>query len=851
MSLEKYEAKRDFKKTAEPKGGKGSGKTLSFVVQRHHASHLHYDFRLELDGVLKSWAVPKGPSMNPGDKRLAMMVEDHPYDYQHFEGVIPNGEYGAGIVITWDHGTYESLAPDRKDDVKTLHAGLHSGNLKFRLNGEILRGEFALVKLHNSDKEDDNSWLLIKHKDDFAVTAKFDSEAFVPDNIKVLKNNKDGKVKKLPKHALLEVDMPAKKEPAKAATPAKKSAAKKSEDESGKRTRYIKPMLAKLEPQLFDDANWLYESKIDGYRAIGYTGKKAALISRNGIEFNEKYEKVFNELKQLPEKAVLDGEIVLEDSHGRSIFQDLQNYNSQKNKRTLRYYVFDLLQLDGHDLRDLPLVKRKELLKAFTASFPKESSITYLEHTVGNGTEMMVKSQKQGWEGVIGKDAQSVYESGRRSDHWLKFKVQASQEAIICGYTPPKGARKHIGSLVLGVQQGENIKYVGNCGSGFNTESLQDLFDKLQPIVTTERPFPDKINYHGKVTWVEPKLVCEVFYSEWTADGSMRHPVFKGLRMDKEPDHVLMETPDKQLADETTVTYGKKKVKLTNQNKLYWKKEGISKGEMLNYYRDIAPLMVPYLKDKALSMRRQPNGIDDPGFFQKDVDVTHLPDWIKTEKLYSESNDKDINYIVGDDEATLLYVVNLGSIEINPWLSNYQTPDNPEYVVIDVDPHDVPFTEAVQVALKTKEVFDRMKLKTFIKTSGSKGLHIYCYLGAVYDYDFVKMFAEYTAHLIHDELPDITSVERNPAKRKNKTYIDFLQNRRGQTIAAPYSVRPKPGATVSTPLHWHEVNDQLSLADFTIYTLKDRLKNVEDPWKDIHKTKADLKKALALLKEHA
>jgi bifunctional non-homologous end joining protein LigD len=842
MSLEKYEAKRDFKKTAEPKGGKSDNKTLSFVVQRHHASRLHYDFRLELDGVLKSWAVPKGPSLNPGDKRLAMMVEDHPYDYQNFQGIIPNGEYGGGIVITWDKGTYQSLADDRKDDVKNLHAGLKAGNLKFRLDGEILQGEFALVKLHNADKDDDNAWLLIKHKDDYAVTTKFDSEAFVPDNIKVLKNNKDGKLKKLPKYKLLNVEKPVKKAAAKKEKP-------KADKEEEVQTRRYKPMLAKLEQKIFDDKNWLYEMKIDGYRAIAYTGKDAALISRNGIEFNEKYEKVFNEIKTLPKNAVLDGEIVVEDSHGRSAFQDLQNYDSNKNKRILKYYVFDMLRLDGHDLRQLPLIKRKELLKAYTADLPKDSSITYLDHIVGKGTDLLVEAQKKGWEGVIGKDKESTYDGGRRSDRWLKFKIQASQEAIICGFTAPKGTRKHIGSLILGVQQGENIKYVGNCGSGFSGETLEDLFDKLQPIITDEKPFPEKVNYHGKTTWVRPELVCEVFYSEWTADGSMRHPVFKGLRIDKEAGNVLQETPDKQMADETTLTYGKKKVKLTNQNKLYWKKEGISKGELLNYYKDVAPHILPYLKDKAISMRRQPNGIDDPGFFQKDVDETHLPDWVKTEKLYSESNDKNINYIVGDDEATLLYVVNLGCIEINPWLSNYQTPDNPEYVVIDVDPHDVPFTEAVEVALKTKEVFDRMKLKTFIKTSGSKGLHIYCYLGAKYDYDFVKMFAEYTAHIIHDELPDITSIERSPAKRKNKTYIDFLQNRRGQTIASAYSVRPKPGATVSTPLHWHEVNNKLSLADFTIYTMPERLKNIEDPWKDIHKTKADLKKALAYLKE--
>jgi bifunctional non-homologous end joining protein LigD len=841
VALQQYKAKRNFDKTTEPKAAAKQKKDtpgLSFVVQRHHASRLHYDFRLELDGVLKSWAVPKGPSMNPGDKRLAMMVEDHPYDYQFFEGVIPNGGYGAGVVITWDHGTYTSLANSRQQDVKKLREGLKAGNLKFRLEGKILRGEFALVKLHNSAEE--NAWLLIKHKDEFAVNKKFDSEAFVPDNIKELKNNKDGKLKKLPRHQLLHIKV---NEP-----PEKKQANHKAKNNQPDIHPY-KPMLAKLEEKLFDDPHWLYEPKIDGYRAIGYTGKNAALISRNGIEFNNRYEGVYEMLKQIDREAVLDGEIVLEDRHGKSAFQDLQNYDSQKSKRVLKYYVFDLLQLDGHDLREMPLLKRKELLKALIDTFPANAPITYLAHQVGKGAQMLVQSKKLGWEGVIGKEADSIYEGGRRSDYWRKFKHQASQEAVICGYTQPKGARKHLGSLVLGVYQGENLKYVGNCGTGFDSATLAGLFDKLQPLRTHDKPFTDKVNYHGKITWVKPELVCEVYYAEWTADGSMRHPVYKGLRIDKESEEVVPELPGKQLADEQTAIIGKHRVKFTNQNKLFWKQEGITKGELLAYYRQVAAAMLPYLKNKALSMRRQPNGVEDPGFFQKDVETAHLPSFIKTERLYSESNEKDINYIIGNDEATLLYVVNLGSIEINPWLSNYHTPDNPEYLVIDIDPHDVPFTEAVEVALKTKEVFDRMKLPVFIKTSGSKGLHIYCYVGGAYPYDFVKMFAEYVANLIHDELPDITSVERNPAKRKNKTYIDFLQNRRGQTIAAPYSVRPKPGATVSAPLHWQEVNNRLSLADFTIYTMPDRISKTDNPWQNLHRKKCNLEQALKLLKD--
>ena len=356
------------------------------------------------------------------------------------------------------------------------------------------------------------------------------------------------------------------------------------------------------------------------------------------------------------------------------------------------------------------------------------------------------------------------------------------------------------------------------------------------------------MHQHTKVTWLRPQLVCEVWYAEWTAEGHLRQAVYKGLRIDKNKEKVVMETPGKQLADEETLTFGRKELKVTHLNKVFWKDEGITKGELIHYYKDMAEYIVPYLKDKPISMRRQPNGIEDAGFFQKDVDVSHLPTWVKTAPLYSESNDKDINYIIGDDAATLLYMVNLGCIEINPWLSSYKKPESPDFVVIDIDPHDVPFTEAVEVALKTKEVFDRMKLDAFIKTSGSKGLHIYCYLGAKYDYDFTKMFAEYIANIIHNELPDTTSIERNPARRKNKTYIDFLQNRRGQTIACPYSVRPKLGATVSAPLHWHEVNNDLKLSNYTIHNMCERIKKVDDPWKSLLKNKADLKKGLELLK---
>lgn len=837
MSLKEYEKKRDFKQTSEPKGGKSEDKTLSFVVQRHHASRLHYDFRLELDGTLKSWAVPKGPSLNPDDKRLAMMVEDHPIDYQHFEGIIPEGNYGAGVVLLWDNGTYESLADDRKDDIKTLRAGLKAGNLKIRMKGKILNGEFALVKIKNP--KDDNAWLLIKHNDDYAVK-DFNSEDLVPENVKEMLNNKGGKAKALPKSHKVMVGKVEKKSP---------DGTEEPELEEHNTTSAYRPMMAKLEGKIFDHEDWIYERKLDGYRAIGYTGKKAKLISRNNIDFSDDYKKIIAELKQITKDAIFDGELVIEDDKGRSRFQDIQNYNGDKDNLTLKYYVFDLLKLDGHDLRDLELIKRKTLLEQFLKA-NETPSIIYSTHVAGKGTELFAQAKKEEWEGVIGKDGNSFYNSGKRSDRWLKFKYQNSQEAIICGYTAPTGSRNHFGALVLGINQGDHIKYIGNCGTGFNEAGLKELFAQMEPLETKDKPFDEKINRRTKVTWLKPQLVCEVWYTEWTGDGHLRHPVYKGLRTDKEKEKVVMETPEKQMADDEVISYGRKKVKVTHLNKVFWPKEGITKGELVKYYQSMADRIVPFLKDKPISMKRQPGGIEDPGFFQKD-NTANLPDWVKTEKVYSESNDKHINYIVGTDAATLLYMVNLGCIEINPWLSSYKTPENPDYVVIDIDPHDVPFSQAVEAALKTKEIFDRMKLDVFVKTSGSKGLHIYCYLGAKYDYDFVKVFAEYVANLVHEELPDTTSIERSPAKRPNKIYIDFLQNRRGQTIACPYSVRPKPGATVSAPLHWREVNDDLKLSDYTIYNIKERAEKIDDPWKDLHKTKVDLKKGLEWLKKYS
>lgn len=839
--LEKYIHKRNFGKTSEPRSGKkNSGGELRFVVQRHHASHLHYDFRLEMEGVLKSWAVPKGPSLNPNDKRLAMMVEDHPYSYRTFEGIIPEGNYGAGVVTIFDEGTYEAI--EGKDQEKALLKGLHSGSLKFRLHGKVLKGEFALVKIKNSE---DNSWLLIKHKDEFAVTKKFNSEDLVPQAVKQ-KGIARKKRSKTHKAVIAAAGNDIQQE------------AEESPEKTASQISY-QPMLAKLSDEVFDDEDWIYEKKIDGYRAVAYTGNKTKLISRNGIDFQDKYQPVMKALDKVNVEAVLDGELAVEDKNGKSQFQKIQNYNPNDQSAVLKYYVFDLLALEGHDLRKMELVKRKELLKALVKN-TGEPALIYSGHITGKGKDLLAEAEEKGWEGIIAKRADSIYESGKRTGNWLKFKNQASQEAVIIGFSKPAGSRKYFGSLVLGMYEDNKLIYIGNCGTGFTESSLKNVYQQLQKLISKIKPVREKVHQERNVTWVKPELVCEVTYSEWTADRHLRHPVFKGLRLDKTPMEVKQESIEpalndkkpvkdqKKRPDETEETFGRKRVKLTNLNKLYWKKENISKGQLIDYYREISDYILPYLKDRPLSLNRHPNGIEAPGFFQKDLDTEQIPKWIKYAPLFSESNNKNIDYLVCNDLPSLLWMVNLGCIEINPWLSTYKKPENPIFAVMDLDPQDVDFKEVVRIALTVRDILEEMEIKPYIKTSGSRGLHIFIHTGAKYDYDLTKDFIQYLGHLVLARHPDTTSLERSPSKRKNKIYLDFLQNRRGQTIAAPYSARPKPGASVSTPLEWNEVTENLNIKDFHIFNTAERLKEKGDLWASITDSKADLKKALKKLK---
>ncbi len=827
MGLETYHQKRRFSKTPEPEGTlHKKGKKLLFVIQKHHASRLHYDFRLEMEGVLKSWAVPKGPSLNPEDKRLAVHVEDHPWEYRAFEGVIPKGEYGGGNVIIWDEGWYEPLEdpkktrPDRLSDENYLLDQLQKGSLKFTLHGKKLNGEFALVQI----KKDPKNWLLIKHRDEYASTEDIteDDESVKTgrtvdevDESHVWKKGKDTKVKASKKNASLGSE-----------------AKKLGKDYVPKE---VKPMLAELADTPFDDPNYVYEIKWDGYRAVAQIEEGAIrLYSRNNQEFNKRYPVIVEELEAIQHNAVLDGEIVALDRDGKASFQALQDYGQRKDKR-LKYYVFDLLYLDGYDICGLPLLERKKFLKQI---LPESDVIEFSDHIVEQGIKLYAKARKNGLEGVIAKRKDSQYVSKRTVD-WLKIKNIQMQEAIVCGYTQPKGNRKEFGALILGIYENKELRYVGHTGGGFDMQKLRDVRKLLEPLETQKSPFQVTPKTNSPATWVKPEVVVQVKFSEWTNEGIMRQPIYLGLREDKKPEEVTFEVvadgkkTQSPLKIHKTVpkagTVQKGKALLTNLNKVYWPDDGYTKGDLLEYYERASEYILPYLKDRPLSLNRHPNGIQGESFFQKDL--INKPDWVKTVPIYSESDKDDINWLVCNNLDTLLYTVNLGCIEINPWNARYQHKEKPDYMVIDLDPEGIPFKEVIRTAKCVKEILDSAHIDVFLKTSGKTGLHIYIPLQAKYTHEQSKQFAEILANKVNSELPDITSVVRDPKKRQHKIYVDFLQNREGQTIAAPYCVRPVAKAPVSTPLEWDELTGDLHPSDFTIKNIFRRLSRKGDVWK--------------------
>ncbi|MGC3944032.1 MAG: DNA ligase D [Chryseolinea sp.] len=922
MSLVKYKKKRSFTETPEPTGGESSESKLRFVIQKHDASHLHYDFRLEMEGVLKSWAVPKGPSMDPKIKRLAMMVEDHPFDYRTFEGVIPEGNYGAGTVMVWDEGFYEAAEKEgkmsKKEMDKSLRHQLHSGKVKFILKGKKLKGTFALVK---ASGRGENSWLLMKLDDKYASTddillrdrsvvsrRTIDGISSHPAHIYGEKSSKSA-VKEKKRKTVKAATRGAIKQPRKTkastrrvsgsgrtATGGNKDRATratsgKNESEPGRPLKFPKsfqPMLATLVDSPFHKEGWVYEVKWDGYRALGFVQHgDVNLLSRNAKTFNEKFYPIYNELSNWKIDVIVDGEVVVLDDRGHSNFGALQNWRSEADG-SLIYYVFDLLWLNGRDLTQLPLLERKKILKT---SIPWSDSVRMSESFEMSGTELYKVADKLGLEGLIAKRSDSIYEEGRRSPNWLKIKVKKRQEVVIGGFTRNEGSDRAFSSLLVGVHDGNQLTYIGKVGTGFNSEMQADMMKQFKKRIVSDSPFdvvPD-VNKpsrfrptppDARATWLKPELVCEVSFTEMTNDGVMRHPSFEGMRDDKKASAVVREKAlptdsiinDEPMAkrvvkaaskqarrtllnpnDETQVRdVAGHELKFTNLSKIYWPESNVSKRDMINYYYQVAPYLLPYLKNRPQSLNRFPNGIKGKSFYQKDV-TGKVPDWVERFLYHSSDSPEDKHFMVPQSEADILLMANMGCIEINPWSSTIDTPDNPDWCIIDLDPGKNTFDQVIEAARVTKDVLDEIGLKSYCKTSGSTGMHIYVPMGAQYTYEESKEFARAVVTVVNRRIPSFTSIERMVSNRGGKMYLDFLQNRPQATLAAPYSLRPKPGATVSMPLYWEEVKKGLAMKDFTIFNAMERLRAEGDIFKPVigkaMKLEKPVKKLEVLLSE--
>lgn len=905
MGLVEYKKKRSFARTPEPRGGKSNRAVLHFVIQKHAASRLHYDFRLEMEGVLKSWAVPKGPSLNPANKRLAMQVEDHPFDYRNFEGIIPEGNYGAGTVIIWDQGTYESLenVKGKKEHEKILMKGLEAGSLKFRLHGEKLNGEFVLVK---TPARAENAWLLIKHRDEYAsdiditeedqsVVSKMTLAELSRDPSAALWGDKaagDGLTnKKRVVRSGVKKKAPAKRRKAlekKVGKNAANAAIKQISDTTKKRLRTpppgdVSPMLATLVDKPLDEPEWFFEIKWDGFRSLSYiVDGDVNIRSRNNKNFNEKFYPIRQALADWKVSAVVDGEIIVMNEKGYPDFGALQTWRSEADGE-LVYYLFDLLWCDGYDLMQTPLIDRREVLKKI---IPSSGPVRLSENFDVTGTELIALAAKMGLEGIVAKKKNSLYYAGQRTRDWLKVKAIKQQEVVIGGYTRNENSSKLFSALLMGVFDDGAFVFTGPVGTGFTTEGQKAILKKLKPLETPKCPFRETPDYNkpsrfrpnppkAKVTWVRPELVAEVNYRTLASDGSFRHPSFKGLREDKRATEVTWEKPTPADAvtgetaglsvmpipekserktllnpsDETQVRkIGAHELKFTNLSKVFWPEMRVTKRDMLNYYYQVAPIMLPYMKDRPQTLNRFPNGIHGKSFYQKDV-TGKVPAWIQTHQYYSEADQRQKNFLVCSDEASLLYIASLGCIELNPWSSRAQNPDQPDWCIIDLDPDQNPFEEVIDVARVTRQVLDAIGIASYCKTSGSTGLHIYVPLGAEYSYEESKEFGRAIAKAVHTEIPSVTSIERLTANRKGKIYIDFLQNRPQATVAGPYSLRPKPGAPVSMPLRWEEVKNGLKMSDFNIRTAVPRLKEQGDHFGGVLDKAIDMGKAMRKLKK--
>ncbi|WP_373519503.1 DNA ligase D [Pricia sp.] len=798
MGLEEYNKKRNFTQTPEPSGGDiARTETQRFVVQRHQARKLHYDLRLEINGSLKSWAVPKGPSMNPSDKRLAVRTEDHPLKYLDFHGTIPKGNYGAGEMIVWDSGVFEI---DRTELDLSANAQLLKGNLKIIFRGKKLRGHFALVQ--TGERNGRENWLFIKKKDGFSTNIPYDAEALLP----ISGNLQRSKPKKI---------IPG---------------------------QILQPMLAGSRKEIFNDPDWIYELKWDGYRVLAHVTKKGVFLqSRNGIDLGLKFRVLAEELEQIENETILDGEVVVLNEEGVSVFGELQNYPDSKG--FLRFYVFDMLFLNGHSMLELPLRNRKSLIPQVVENL----NITrYCDHIEAMGTALFEKALESGMEGVMAKQIDSDYSPGARTEKWLKIKSVDNIDALICGYTDSVKGGSVFGSLILGVEEDGKLVYVGNCGTGFSEAYRKELLKIFEPYRTDKNPFKKKLSLKGRrPNWLEPGLVCEVKYSERTKNGLLRNPVFKRLKdgpavlKNPTPDRPTTASPTSPSITGQILDIDSLPVSLTHLDKVYWPESGMTKYDLIDYYIQMSDTILPHLTDRPQSLHRHPNGITGDGFYQKDNES--VPEWMETATIHSKSSERDIDYLLCQNTASLIYMANLGCIEINPWNSRVGQLDRPDYGIIDLDPPEgMDFANVVKVAQEFGKILDIADIPGYCKTSGSKGLHIFVPMGAQYTYEEVRNFIKLLCHFVEARLPEISTLERRIKNRNGKIYLDYLQNRKGQTIASVYSVRPLPNAPVSAPVAWEELDGRITPRQFTIKNMPSRIEEIGDLFEPMGKFTCDM-----------
>jgi bifunctional non-homologous end joining protein LigD len=850
-SLSAYRAKRSPDRSPEPVGTVSPVPGRLFVVHKHAARQLHFDLRLEMDGVLRSWAVPKGPSYDTNDKRLAVKVEDHPLEYGDFEGIIPAGNYGAGGVIVWDRGEWVALEDPR--------AGFEKGKLLFELRGYKLHGKWTLVKIKKSQKD----WLLIKERD---AWVKQPGDQFPEESVL---------------SGLTVQEVKAGAGPAATIRAAVQSA---GAPRARVDARSVALMLAEPADDAFTRDGWLFELKLDGYRLLaGKARGEALLLTRNGNDYTGVFPEVARAIKALPlEECLIDGEVVVLDGEGKPSFALLQ----QRGRLTTpidvgqaavelpaTFFAFDLLAFEDFDLRRLPLIRRKELLRT---ALPALGPVRFLDHIERAGEALLQQVSGLGLEGIIAKQSDAPYRAGR-SSQWRKIKAERTDDFVVVGFTKPKGTRSGLGALQLADFVDGALVYAGRVGTGFTEPQLGELRSLLDPIVRSEppcfgpivapeaRPRPsDEIPDTRTTTWVEATQVCEVRFREWTPDGLLRHAVFLRLRNDKPPHDCERQGWAAPAADTgappaatgrgdarppaapPTVARApvQKTINLSNPGKIYWPAEGYTKGDLVAYYRAVSRWILPYLRNRPVVMTRFPDGIDGKSFYQKDA-PEFAPDWIRTTAIWSEDTKRDIRYFVCDDEESLVYIANLGSIPLHIWGSRVGSLELPDWCVLDLDPKEAPFSDVIRTAQVLHRICESIGLANYVKTTGKTGLHILLPLGRQLTYAQSRTLGELLARVVLGELHEIATITRHVTKRGDKVYLDYLQNRHGQLIVAPFSVRPLPGASVSMPLSWDEVTDSLDPKTFTIKTAIERMERLgTDPVVAVLEQKPDLGAAL-------